>query len=62
LITASIEAAPDPHPVASRYDKGVGQALGVNAFGIYQVELPSGTQTVEHDHTDDGAEDVHAIV
>ena len=59
---ASIEATPGPHPAASRYDKGIGQALGVSAFGIYQVELPSGAQTVEHDHADDGAEDVYAIV
>jgi uncharacterized cupin superfamily protein len=30
------------HPAASRYDKGIGQALGIATFGIYQVELPPG--------------------
>jgi hypothetical protein len=37
---ASIEPTPGPHPAASLYDKGVGEALGVSAFEIYQVELP----------------------
>jgi uncharacterized cupin superfamily protein len=59
---AEIEPAPGPHPAASPYDKGVGQALGVRAFGIYQVELPAGAETVRHDHADDGAEDVYAVV
>jgi uncharacterized cupin superfamily protein len=59
---AEIEPAPGPHPAASRYDKGVGQALGVRAFGIYQVELPPGAETVRHNHADDEAEDVYAVV
>ncbi len=53
---------PGPHPAAIPYDKGVGQALGVRAFGIYQVELPPGAETVRHDHLDDGAEDVYAVL
>jgi uncharacterized cupin superfamily protein len=59
---AELAAAPGPHPAASAYDKGVGDALGVRRFGIYQVELPPGTETVPHDHTSDGAEDVYAVL
>lgn len=58
----AIKPAPGPHPAASPHDKGVGQALGVRAFGIYQVELPPGQETVRHDHVNDGAEDVYAIL
>ena len=35
-------------------------ALGVRAFGIFQVELPPGGETMMHDHTDDRAQDVYA--
>lgn len=59
---ASLKPGPGPHPAASPHDKGVGQALGVRAFGLYQVELPPGRETVRHDHTGDGAEDVYAVV
>jgi uncharacterized cupin superfamily protein len=59
---AALPAAPGPHPAASRYDKGIGAALGVHGFGVYQVELPPGAETVAHDHTDDGAEDVYAVI
>ena len=57
-----VAAAPGPHPAASAYDKGVGAALGVERFGVYQVELPPGAETVAHDHTADGAEDVYAVL
>jgi uncharacterized cupin superfamily protein len=59
---AMVAPAPGPHPAASPYDKGVGTALGVRAFGIYQVDLPPGAETVQHDHTGDGAEDVYAVI
>jgi uncharacterized cupin superfamily protein len=59
---AEVAAAPGPHPAASAYDKGVGAALGVERFGIYLVELPPGAETVAHDHTADGAEDVYAVL
>jgi len=59
---AEIDPAPGPHPAASPYDKGVGQALGVRAFGVYQVELPPGGETVPHNHVEDGAEDVYAVI
>ena len=59
---AALPAAPGPHPAASAFDKGVGQALGVHGFGVYQVELPPGAETVAHDHAEDGAEDVYAPI
>ncbi len=59
---AEMRPAPGTHPAASPYDKGVGQALGVRAFGIYQIELPPGAETVRHNHADDGAEDVYAVL
>lgn len=63
IVDASrMDPAPGPHPAASRYDKGVGSALGVTAFGMYQVELPPGAETVRHDHAEDGAEDVYAAI
>jgi uncharacterized cupin superfamily protein len=59
---ASVESKPGPHPAASAYDKGIGQALGLSGFGIYQVELPPGCETVAHDHAGDGVEDVYAVI
>jgi quercetin dioxygenase-like cupin family protein len=62
LDAETLQAAPGSHPAASPYDKGIGQALGVQAFGLYQVELPPGQETVAHDHAADGAEDVYAVI
>jgi uncharacterized cupin superfamily protein len=62
LDASELAAAPGPHPAASAYDKGVGAALGVGRFGVYQVELPPGGETVAHDHAADGAEDVYAVI
>ena len=59
---ASMAAARGPHPAASPYDKDVGRALGIRAFGSYQVELPPGAETVSHNHRDDGAEDMYAVL
>jgi quercetin dioxygenase-like cupin family protein len=59
---ATVSQAPGPHPAGSAYDKGVGAALGVRAFGLYQVELPPRAETISHDHVDDGAEDVYAFI
>ena len=36
--------------------------LGVSAFAINQLELPPGGEGPEHDHTDDGREEVYAVV
>lgn len=37
-------------------------ALGISAFGLYQVELPAGEATVRHNHIQDGAEDAYAVI
>lgn len=50
------------HPAASTYDKCIGDELGVRAFGLYQVELPAGAETVCHDHREDRAEDAYAVL
>jgi uncharacterized cupin superfamily protein len=50
------------HPAASKFDKCIGNELGISAFGLYQVELPSGAETVRHDHRDDRAEDAYAVL
>jgi quercetin dioxygenase-like cupin family protein len=62
LDAATLEPKPGPHPAASPFDKGVGQALGVRALGVCQVELPPDCETVPHDHATDSAEDVYAVI
>jgi hypothetical protein len=42
---AALKPWPGPHPAASPHDKDVGRALGIRAFGLYQVELPGGGLT-----------------
>lgn len=59
---SSLPAAPGSHPAASPYDKGVGRRLGLRTFDVYQVELPPHAHSVEHDHSDDGAEDMYAVI
>jgi uncharacterized cupin superfamily protein len=36
--------------------------LGVSAFGINELELPPGAEGLEHDHAQDGQEEVYVIV
>jgi quercetin dioxygenase-like cupin family protein len=36
--------------------------LGVSAFGINEIELPADAEGPEHDHGEDGQEEVYAIV
>lgn len=59
---AALDTGRGPHPAASPFEKRVGEAIGITAFGLYQIELPAGEETVPHDHTDDGAEDAYAIL
>ena len=59
---AQVEIGPGAHPAASEFDRCVGDALGLRAFGLYQVELPAGAQTVAHDHRSDRAEDAYAVL
>ena len=42
--------------------KPLRQSLGVSAFGINQLELPANAEGPEHDHGEDGQEEVYAIV
>src|SRR5699024_2321741 len=55
---ATVAATPGPHPAASPFDKRVSEALGINAFEVYTVELPPDAETVRHDHRDDLVEDL----
>lgn len=59
---SSVTAGLGPHPAASPFDKRVSEALGVNAFAVYQVELPPEAETVRHDHVADNVEDLYFIV
>lgn len=59
---ATLDVGRGPHPAASPFEKRVGEAIGLTAFGLYQVELPADEQTVPHDHRDDHAEDAYAIL
>src|ERR1700761_6792983 len=59
---SEVTPGPGSHPAASEFDKGIGDALGITAFGLYQVELPGGAQTVDHDHRADRAQDAYAVL
>jgi uncharacterized cupin superfamily protein len=59
---SQVQTGPGSHPAASQFDKCVGEELGIRAFGLYQVELPGGAETVRHDDRDDGAEDAYAVL
>ena len=39
--------------------KPITQQLGVQAFGINVIDLPPGASGLEHDHADDGQEEVY---
>jgi mannose-6-phosphate isomerase-like protein (cupin superfamily) len=58
---SQVATAPGSHPAASA-STNASDELGVSAFGLYQVELPSREETVPHTHHDDGAEDAYAVV
>ncbi|AFA71439.1 cupin domain-containing protein [Gordonia polyisoprenivorans VH2] len=59
---AEVSAGHGPHPAGSPYDKRISDALGLSLFEVYQVELPAGAETVQHDHLDDGNEDMYAVI
>jgi quercetin dioxygenase-like cupin family protein len=40
----------------------LGEALGVSAFGINQLELPPEAAGPEHDHRQDGQEEVYLVI
>ncbi len=37
-------------------------SLGVQAFGINQIELPAGGAGLEHNHAEDGNEEVYVVL
>ena len=49
-------------PAASPFDKRLTELLGLEAFEIYQVELPPGAESVDHNHVDDGVDDLYIII
>jgi uncharacterized cupin superfamily protein len=59
---ADVAAAPGPHPAASAYDKSLGELLGLQAFAVYQVELPPFARSTPHDHERDRVEDMYAVI
>ena len=42
--------------------KQIRQRLGLNAFGINQVDLPPGAEGREHDHAESGQEEVYLVL
>lgn len=60
--TADVPLGSGPHPAASRYDRHLSAALGVERFGLYEVDLPPGASTVPHDHLADAVEDAYVVV
>ena len=42
--------------------KAMRQELGASAFGVNQLQLGSGAEGPEHDHSADGQEEVYVIV
>lgn len=42
--------------------RGLTAPLGVSAFAINQLELSRGTEGPEHDHVEDGQEEVYAVI
>ncbi len=42
--------------------RGLSQPLGVGAFKVNRLELPSGAEGPEHDHASNGEEEVYAVV
>ena len=42
--------------------RGLGEPLGVKAFGVNQLELAANAEGPEHDHSADGQEEVYVII
>jgi uncharacterized cupin superfamily protein len=57
-----VPAERGPHPAASSFDRRVSAQLGLDNFGLYQVELPPGASTEPHDHVQDEVEDAYAVI
>jgi quercetin dioxygenase-like cupin family protein len=50
------------HEASNGVFKPLRASLGVSAFGINQLELPADAKGPEHDHGEDGQEEVYAII
>lgn len=59
---AEVAAGRGRHPAASPFDKRLSTELGLEAFEVYQVELPPGAESVAHDHIEDRVEDVYVFL
>lgn len=59
---AQVPPSSEYHPASSPWDRRLDDALAISAFGLYQVELPPGAETVAHDHRDDRSEDAYVVV
>jgi quercetin dioxygenase-like cupin family protein len=42
--------------------RGLSEPLGVSSFAINQLELPPDGEGPEHDHVEDGQEEVYAVI
>jgi quercetin dioxygenase-like cupin family protein len=52
----------DVEPSYGGVFRQIRQRLGVNAFGINQVDLPPDTAGREHDHAESGQEEVYLVL
>jgi quercetin dioxygenase-like cupin family protein len=54
----------DPSDIEARNGvfRPLRQPLGVSAFGINQIELPANAEGPEHDHAEDGQEEVYVVI
>jgi quercetin dioxygenase-like cupin family protein len=59
---AQVPTSAAEHPASSPWDRRLNGPLGIGAFGLYQVDLPAGAETVSHDHSHEGVEDAYVVV
>jgi quercetin dioxygenase-like cupin family protein len=59
---AHVPTSAAEHPASSLWDRRLNGPLGIGAFGLYQVDLPAGAETVPHDHRHEGVEDAYVVV
>jgi quercetin dioxygenase-like cupin family protein len=61
-VPYAIVDSEDVEPAYGGVFKQIRQRLGLNAFGINQVDLPPGAEGREHDHSDSGQEEVYLVL
>lgn len=66
IVSASDVAAHDVsewgHAEVQGVFRPVGEVLGVSAFGVNQLELEPEAEGPEHDHRQDGQEEVYVVI